>query len=143
MGSTKELLEGGRRRRDWAVGGIVGGMTLLVAGAGAAAAVEDATVGSFGDGLMWAITLMTTAGFVDGPPSTTVGKVVAVVLMVAGFLLLSLASAVLAAAFVRDDSSEVDRVELGQADEILARLEDISARLAQLEAAHRTDPPGD
>jgi voltage-gated potassium channel len=132
--------DGGRNRRRWTLIGAVAATCLVLAGAGAAAAVEDRTVGSFGDGLMWAVTLMTTAGFIDGGPDTSAGDAIAVVLMIAGFLLLSLASAVLAAMFVRDEEVVSDEVERGRDEEILARLEDISARLAALEARAPIDP---
>ncbi|QIG43849.1 hypothetical protein G5V58_14685 [Nocardioides anomalus] len=124
-------------RRRWLIVGSLAGLCVLTAGAGAGAALESDTVGSFGQGLLWAVTLMTTAGFLHGPPETVAGSFVAVALMVTGFLLLSLASAALAAVFIREDVQSSERLEERRDDELLRRLEEISARLAALEQAQR------
>jgi len=113
---------------------------VLLAGAGAGAALESRTVGSFGEGLLWAVALMTTAGYIHGPPDTSGGLVLSVGLMVVGFLMLSLVSAALAAIFVRDDTETSDQREASRDEEILARLDDLAARL---EALERRLPPGD
>lgn len=129
-------------RRHWLLVGLVAALCLLLAGAGAGAALEEQTVGNFGSGLMWAVTLMTTAGFINGPPETGGGNVTAVVLMVSGFLLLSLASAALAAVFVRDDVEQA--AESSPEDEILRHLRDIDRRLAALEdSLARNLPPSE
>lgn len=78
--------------------GLVIASAAMVAGAGAA--FETETVGSYGRGLWWAVSLMTTVGFIGAPPRTTAGAVVSVILMLIGFLLLSLLSAALASLFV-------------------------------------------
>jgi voltage-gated potassium channel len=50
--------------RQWLVPGLFVGLVALLLGAGAAAAFESDTVGSYWRGLWWAISLMTTVGFV-------------------------------------------------------------------------------
>lgn len=50
---------------------VVAGVALLV-GAGAGAALESDTVGSYGRGLWWAISLMTTVGFLGSPSETRI-----------------------------------------------------------------------
>ena len=62
-----------RLRRRLVVPGVIGGVAALLVGAGAAAAFEADTVSSYWDGLWWALGLMTTVGFVGGPPHTTAG----------------------------------------------------------------------
>ena len=45
----------------------------LVLGAGAGAAFETETVGSYWRGLWWSVSLMTTVGFVGPPPQSVEG----------------------------------------------------------------------
>lgn len=125
--------------RRWLIPMLIGSAAALVLGAGAAAAFESDTVGSYWAGLWWAISLMTTVGFIGAPPTSEIGAAVSVVLMVTGFLLLSLISAALASLFVREDEEPVQRRELAAEAEILGALVDISDRLARLEA--RMDDP--
>jgi len=108
-------------------------LVCLLGGAGAAAALESDTVPSFWGGLWWALSLMTNLGYVYGPPRTTTATVISVVLMVTGFLLLSLLSATLAALFIRSEERPVERLTTDLEREILARLEDISHRVESLE----------
>lgn len=113
-------------------------LVCLVGGAGAAAAFESDTVGSFWDGLWWAICLMTTVGYLHGPPTSEVGSVVSVVLILVGFVLLSLLSATLAALFIRSDAKPVEQEASRFEAELLARLDAIERRLAS-----RERPDGD
>lgn len=106
----------------------------IVVGAGAGAAFETETVGSYGRGLWWAVSLMTTVGFIGAPPRTTAGAVISVILMLIGFLLLSLLSAALASMFVREDVAPVEERELVSEAEIAHRLDSIATRLERLEA---------
>jgi voltage-gated potassium channel Kch len=114
--------------------GLVVAGAAIVIGAGAGAAFETETVGSYGRGLWWAVSLMTTVGFIGAPPRTTAGAVVSVILMLIGFLLLSLLSAALASMFVREDVAPVEERELVADAEIAHRLDSIAARLERLEA---------
>ncbi len=123
--------------------GVAGGAAVLVAGAGALASLETGTVRSFGQGLWWAVALMTTVGFVGAPPTTAAGIVVSAVLMVTGFALLALVSAALASLFVRDDSTSFEAGERSADEEILRRLADVQHRLAALERDRaRREPDG-
>lgn len=118
----------------WLKPGIVAAGAVLSVGAGAAAAIESDTVGSYGRGLWWAISLMTTVGFIGPPPRTTAGAVVSVVLMLTGFLLLSLLSAALASFFVREDVEPVEQREMDAERATAAQLEGIAVRLQAVEA---------
>jgi voltage-gated potassium channel len=133
-----------RLRRSLVLPGVIVAVTALLVGAGAAAAFESATVGSYWDGLWWALGLMTTVGFVEGPPETAVGAVVSAVLMLAGFLLLSLISAGLASLFVRQDEVPAEEREVALDRQILERLTALEARIADLDRRLRDgeDPGG-
>lgn len=122
-----------RVSRRWLLPALVASGAALVVGAAAAAAFESDTVGSYGRGLLWAVSLMTTVGFVGRPPASVVGAGVSVALMVTGFLLLSLVSAALASLFVRQDEAPVQVRELAAEEQILLVLSEISDRLARLE----------
>jgi len=113
--------------------GVIIALAALVVGAGGAAAFESDTVGSYWEGLWWALSLMTTVGFVEGPPETVGGALTSAVLMVAGFLLLSLISAALASLFVREDEEPVEEREEAIERQILDRLTAIEQRLESLE----------
>jgi hypothetical protein len=135
--------------RRWLFIGLVAAAFLLLAGSGAAAALESDTVGSYWRGLWWATSLMTTVGFVGRPPATPAGAALSAVLMLAGFLLLSLVSASLASIFVRDSEKSFQHEERASETLILARLDQIAARLQALEEhgrhplAHPNAPASD
>lgn len=112
---------------------LVGALLLLVGGAGAAAALESDTVPSFWGGIWWAVSLMTNLGYVYGTPHTTAATVISIVLMVTGFLLMSLLSATLAAAFIRTDAEPAEQRSSTLEHEILTRLDEISRRVEALE----------
>lgn len=131
--------------RKWLKPGLLVSSTALLLGAGAGAAFESDTVGSYWRGLWWAISLMTTVGYVGQPPKSTEGAVVSVVLMLTGFLLLSLVSAALASLFVKEDEQPVQRREVAVDTEILSALASILERLDSLEsrATDMQNPPRD
>ncbi len=120
-------------RTAWVRPALVAAGLVLLIGAGAGAAFESDTVGSYWNGLWWAVALMTTVGFIGGAPTSVVGALASVVLMVAGFLLLSLVSARLASLFVREDEEPAEERESAADLEILALLGEIKQRLETLE----------
>jgi voltage-gated potassium channel len=71
--------------------------------------VEGSNIKSFGDGLWWAITTVTTVGYGDRFPTTSTGRVLAVCLMLVGISLMGVITASVAAWFVKmgqEDNSE-------------------------------------
>jgi len=120
-------------RRSVTLPGVIVAMTVLLVGAGAVAAFESRTVGSYWEGLWWALGVMTTVGFDEGSPETVGGAVTSAVLMVAGFLLLSLISAALASLFVREDEEPIEEREEAVERQILDRLAAIERRLEGLD----------
>ncbi|HSE07867.1 MAG TPA: ion channel [Nocardioidaceae bacterium] len=123
--------------RRWLKPGLLVAGVALVLGAGAGAAFETESVGSYWRGLWWAVSLMTTVGFIGQPPQSAGGAVVSVVLMVIGFLLLSLLSAALASLFVRQDEEPFERRENALDDEVLRTLALIMERLDDLDKRER------
>jgi hypothetical protein len=122
--------------RRWLLVGLVCGTFLLLASSGAAAALESDTVGSYWRGLWWATSLMTTVGFVGRPPTTQAGAALSAILMIAGFVLLSLVSASLASIFVRDSERSFEHEETLVDRQILGRLDAIASRLDAIEKEH-------
>lgn len=107
----------------------------MLAGGGGLAALESNVVSSYGQGVWWALSLMTTVGFVGEAPETTGGRVVSALLMVAGFAMMALTTAAIASMLVREEElpeREVERDFEASAREMLA---DIADRLTALEAA--------
>ncbi len=121
--------------------GVIIALAALAVGAGGAAAFESDTVGSYWEGLWWALSLMTTVGFVEGTPTSVGGALTSAVLMLAGFLLLSLISAALASLFVREDEEPAEEREEALERQILEKLAAIEVRLAALERPRDLDAP--
>ena len=69
--------------------------------------VEGSNIKSFGDGLWWAVTTVTTVGYGDRFPTTSVGRVLAVGLMLVGISLMGVITASVAAWFVKMSQDEV------------------------------------
>jgi voltage-gated potassium channel len=98
----------------------------------------EATIGSFGDALWWAFTTITTVGYGDRYPVTGQGRLVAVLLMVAGIALLGVVTAAVASWFVgrvtaaaqADDDRADDRVR----EEVLAQVRELSEQVTLLRA---------
>jgi hypothetical protein len=122
-----------RSPRRWVPAAVALTLLLGVAGAGAVAAFETDTVPSFASGLWWAVSLLTTVGFIGAPPRSTVGIVTSVVLMLTGFVMLALVSAAIASLFVREDERPAqERDEVAEA-ESLTVLRHIQDRLDAVE----------
>ncbi len=119
----------------WLVTLLLGSVLLVTVAAAAAAAVESRTVTTYGRGLWWVTSLITTVGFIGEPPETRAGAVLSAVLMVVGFLLLATVSASLAALFVREEEIPREEREDSTAQELLSALRAIEQRLAVLETA--------
>jgi voltage-gated potassium channel len=113
---------------------------VLVAG-GALAAIETDTVGSFSEGVWWAVSLMSTVGFAGDTPQTVGGRVVSGFLMVFGFATLSLVTASLASLLVAEEEEpELEAVRVSER-EVLAELQRVRSRLESLES-RIVRPPG-
>jgi voltage-gated potassium channel len=100
---------------------------------------------SYGDALWWAVVTVTTVGYGDRFPVTPGGRAVAVILMLVGIGLIGTLTATVASFFVQEHT-DANKAQLQAAHEDLgARLDDVDARLARIEAAlvGRPVPPPD
>jgi voltage-gated potassium channel len=124
---------------------LVTGISLLIIFAGGASLtlLEPATVkGGFGDGVWWAIVTASTVGYGDIAPTTLIGRLIAVLLMLSGVGLISTLAASITAYFIGTEET----VGLREMGERLARIESmldalIAARVAVLQVPHREATP--
>ena len=70
--------------------------------------VEGSNIKTFSDGLWWAVTTVTTVGYGDRYPTTTEGRLLAVLLMITGISLVGVITASVAAWFVNLSQDEKD-----------------------------------
>lgn len=68
--------------------------------------VEGSNIKTFSDGLWWAVTTVTTVGYGDRFPTTTEGRILAVMLMLVGISLVGVITASVASWFVRLSQEE-------------------------------------
>jgi len=71
--------------------------------------VEGSNIKTFSDGLWWAVTTVTTVGYGDRYPTTTEGRLLAVLLMITGISLVGVITASVAAWFVKLSQDEIER----------------------------------
>jgi len=106
-------------------------MTVLGGGA-AYAAVETPQEGvalSAWDGVWWAISTVTTVGYGDSYPRTDAGRMIAVVVMLAGIGFIAIITAAAAERFIGGRKAEVQRADLTERlDEVIRRLDAIERR---------------
>ncbi|MDQ1645355.1 MAG: voltage-gated potassium channel [Mycobacterium sp.] len=104
-------------------------LTVVLAGAAigveAERAAPGATITTFGDGLWWALTTVTTVGYGDRIPITPEGRVVGGILMIVGIASMGAVSAAITARLIRD--SEID-----DPDENTLRLQRVERELARV-----------
>lgn len=68
--------------------------------------IEGSNIKTFSDGLWWAVTTVTTVGYGDRYPTTTEGRILAVMLMLVGISLVGVITASVASWFVRLSQEE-------------------------------------
>jgi len=71
--------------------------------------VEGSNIKTFGDGLWWAVSTVTTVGYGDRYPTTTEGRFLAVVLMIMGISLVGVITASVAAWFVKMGQEDLNK----------------------------------
>ncbi len=135
------LLLVGRRARmapqirltTYVVGSVIG---LLMFGSLAVLSVErespNGNIRTLGDAVWWSFTTMTTVGYGDHAPTTGLGRMIAVGLMLSGIALLGVVTANIAAWFI--SRFEKDDVEERRQTEAIASLTE-EVRLLRAEVA--------
>ncbi|MCI3269992.1 potassium channel family protein [Streptomyces sp. NPDC047081] len=126
----------------YVAGAVVG---LLMFGSLAVLSAErdspDGNIRTLGDALWWSFTTMTTVGYGDHAPTTGLGRMVAVGLMLSGIALLGVITANIAAWFIarfeKDDVEERRQTEAIEA--LTAEVRALRAEVAELrEVSGRT-----
>ena len=92
--------------------------------------VSEPDVRNLGDGILWALVTITTVGYGDITPVTTLGRVVASSLMLLGLGLIATITAIVSAKFIQNfvDHHTNDDV-LEKLDEMQLELDDIKKKL--------------
>jgi voltage-gated potassium channel len=92
---------------------------------------DEKTYPNIGDGLWWAIETVTTVGYGDLVPTSTAGRLVAALVMVAGIGFLTVVTAAITSSFIE---STRRRLHGNETDPLSAKLDQIGARLEVIEA---------
>ena len=88
--------------------------------------VTEPQVKSFGDGMWWALVTITTVGYGDITPMTTVGRFVASGLMFVGLALISSVTAIISVKFIQNF------VDHHTNDDVLEKLDEMQKDLDEL-----------
>ncbi|MEU6812218.1 potassium channel family protein [Streptomyces sp. NPDC046831] len=134
------------RLTTYVAGAVVG---LLMFGSLAVLSVEreapNGNIRTLGDAVWWSFTTMTTVGYGDHAPTTGLGRVLAVGLMLSGIALLGVVTANIAAWFIarfeRDDQEERRQTEAIEA--LAAEVRALRAEVAVLAGAGPRPAAGD
>ena len=143
--SSREREDGGAMPRKqrltwtvvlWLAVVVTGFASLVVFGGGTALwLVEgerpDSTIRSWGDALWWSLTTLTTVGYGDHVPVTTVGRLIAAGVMVAGVAVIGAVAAIVALGVALRVAREEELAFEAAAETLEQRLD---VRLAQIEA---------
>ena len=110
---------------------VVGGVLIRV--------LDPKEFADVGEGMWWALQTVTTVGYGDVTPTTVPGRLVAAAVMLFSLAFLTVVTAAVTTTFVeraraRHDQQE-NAAQTHDAREMAARLDEIVARLALIEAA--------
>jgi voltage-gated potassium channel len=105
---------------------------VVLAGGVAFSEVETGQHLSTWDGVWWAMSTITTVGYGDVTPVTTAGRIIAIVVMVAGIGFVALLTASIAHRFVTHTAAE-EHAQVGREEEILQELRGLHDRLDRFE----------
>ena len=98
---------------------------------------RGSTFRSWGDGIWWALTTMTTVGYGDHVPEPTSGRIVAALIMIMGVAVLGAVAAVVALIFASSVARREEHILEAEGRTLEARLEarldTVDARLAGIE----------
>ena len=89
----------------------------------------DPGIGSFRDSLWWAIVTVTTVGYGDVVPTSTAGRFVGAVLMLAGVSAIPIATSLVVSVFISRMQSEQRVRDVEERQEFIERLDRIEQAL--------------
>jgi voltage-gated potassium channel len=118
------------RHAAWVIAGST--FVLTLAGGVGAWLIDRRDFDGLGDALWWSMQTVTTVGYGDVVPEHAAGRLIGVVLMLQGIALLTVITASVTAALI-----EQARRRRSEPDAILAKLEQMEARLEAIERAMR------
>ena len=105
---------------------ILGVLIICIISFGYVFYLAEPQIKSFGDGVWWALVTITTVGYGDITPLTTLGKFVAGSLMFVGLGLIATVTAIVSAKFV------ANYVDHHTNDDVLEKLEELEAEIEKL-----------
>ena len=105
---------------------ILGALIFFVCIFGYVFYITEPGVDTFGDGIWWALVTVTTVGYGDITPSTTLGRFVASALMFLGLGLIATVTAIVSAKFTQNF------VDTHTNDDVLAKLEELESEIEKL-----------
>jgi voltage-gated potassium channel len=118
------------------VGSVLFGAILLVAFSSVSVLIcerqPDANIKTAEDALWWSVTTLSTVGYGDKYPITTEGRVVGIILMVAGVSMFGCLSGLAASFFLGQQEKSQSEMK-----EVLARLDQLHAKLDALSRERR------
>jgi len=107
-------------------------LTVTIIGGIAIRLADHKDFSSLGEGMWWAVQTVTTVGYGDVVPDSSIGRVIGTVVMLSGIAFISLITASVTALLVeqaRQRGGSADESSAAKLDRIDARLEAIEARL--------------
>ncbi len=105
---------------------ILGALIFFVVVFGYVFYLTEPEVNSFGDGIWWALVTVTTVGYGDITPSTTLGRFVASALMFLGLGLIATVTAIVSAKFTQN------YVDHHTNDDVLEKLVELESEIEKL-----------
>ena len=92
----------------------------------------DPAMGDFADALWWAIVTVTTVGYGDVVPTTTIGRVIAGALMLVGVSAIPIATSLVVSVFITRLQAKQREQDSAERTEIVAHLERIERTLERM-----------
>ena len=116
------------KRAAWVISAST--FVLTLGGGVGAWLVDRKDFDGLGDALWWSVQTVTTVGYGDVVPEHTSGRLIGVVLMLQGIALLTVITAAVTATLIEQARQRIRRSE---PDPVLAKLEQMEARLGSIE----------
>lgn len=107
---------------------IIGVLALSIIAFGYIFYVTEPQVKTIEDGIWWALVTVTTVGYGDITPATTLGRIVAGTLMFFGLGLIATVTAIVSAKFVQN------YVDHHTNDDVLEKLEELESEIEKLKS---------
>ena len=106
---------------------ILGVLILCIISFGYIFYLAEPQIKTFGDGIWWALVTITTVGYGDITPLTTLGRLVAGTLMFVGLGLIATVTAIVSAKFI------ANYVDHHTNDDVLEKLEELEDEIEKIE----------